>query len=862
MYDSDNSSSEEGSTSSSNSGGQSEYSEEGDDMYGSNFAEDTLPAYSDMPINPYGSHDNLFLESDPDMFTPSKWRQVATRSLLQATKAVDALCHTVVATKTVFTSCPVAAEIRRLALTVAVFERSLFSYALRIKRERVLAENDVPEFQHPQQYPQQHQQQQYSQPHAELFGRQSNTSLHPSVPLTDNYYNYNSSSSSSSSSQKKREGELSGITPGSLPITAPPPASSFHHAQQQQQQLHSQFTRTSPPPPPPPAVFDPNHSNSFAEGSRTNSLKKPWTHAGGMVSLLQLLTRTLNSTNKVLFSLTNEISFFKYARHTKSWLLIPVVLVFRRKVAAFFAGGLAKLAHKLRLARLVLDFGHAHSTLIHYLSIPVMLYLLHRRAVHNRTRILKSLHSRLGVLLRLWHICVSVIDTEEQNETGQVAISQWMLELVPPSLDTSFWYQATWQLSLVKFGMDLGYAGVMRCYSLFGDRFGVGWPVLLLVFPWYFFRPSAAAALSSLVMDNPDLRFLSTAWRVFDSMLWPRWIWIFVGKIKPFFSLGPKLELFSWVTLSDELPATEAEMLHLSTEARRLTRRRRIQVLLMSCKPIDMPVNTKLQPIRPAVAPRPLQPAPFNVIIYLHGGGFVTDLRYSHLPWLKRWAVDSGAVVVYVDYSLAPANGYPTALDEAYDVFKWVSQGRLGHTPTSIVIAGDSSGGNLAVGVCLRSILHEDPRRPDGLVLAYPILDLQQVASPSRTLFMSDMILPMNLLTQCRSQYLPQQSDAASDPCLSPVVAKDSLLAKLPPTSIMVGGFDPFLDDSVDFAHRLHANAVPCRLRVYKRLPHNFLDFSPYLSDANRAVGLAARWLKSAFYTDEEQAHESVTTYL
>jgi acetyl esterase/lipase len=117
---------------------------------------------------------------------------------------------------------------------------------------------------------------------------------------------------------------------------------------------------------------------------------------------------------------------------------------------------------------------------------------------------------------------------------------------------------------------------------------------------------------------------------------------------------------------------------------------------------------------------------------------------------------------------------------------------------------------------------------------------------------MMDAVLPMNLLLLCRSLYLQSSSSASADadidPCLSPIVASDALLSQWPTTSIMVGGFDPFVDDSVDFAHRLAANGVPVRLRVFDRAPHSLLDFAPLLQQSADAVQLAERWIEQAAY--------------
>jgi hypothetical protein len=102
--------------------------------------------------------------------------------------------------------------------------------------------------------------------------------------------------------------------------------------------------------------------------------------------------------------------------------------------------------------------------------LPLTFYLLYRRALFKRTQILRVNHSRLGVLLRLWHVVISVIDQSNDvavEETGdEVAISQWMLELIPPSLNSSFWYQATWQLSLVKYGLDVVYSATNAWYTV------------------------------------------------------------------------------------------------------------------------------------------------------------------------------------------------------------------------------------------------------------------------------------------------------------------------------------------------------------------------------------------------------------
>jgi hypothetical protein len=80
--------------------------------------------------------------------------------------------------------------------------------------------------------------------------------------------------------------------------------------------------------------------------------------------------------------------------------------------------------------------------------IPLVYYLGYRRVEHAQLQLLRTMGSRLGILLRLWHFCISLIDREEAGDTEKnIPISQWMLEQVPPNLDSAFWYQLVTSLT-------------------------------------------------------------------------------------------------------------------------------------------------------------------------------------------------------------------------------------------------------------------------------------------------------------------------------------------------------------------------------------------------------------------------------
>jgi acetyl esterase/lipase len=217
-----------------------------------------------------------------------------------------------------------------------------------------------------------------------------------------------------------------------------------------------------------------------------------------------------------------------------------------------------------------------------------------------------------------------------------------------------------------------------------------------------------------------------------------------------------------------------------------------------------------------------------------------------------------------VNYSLidqSTDHAYPAALHECYDVYRWVIEGRLGLNASSVLLVGDSTGANLAAACCMKAII-DQIRIPDGIILACPILNLRSTPTPSRSLYMMDPVLPMNLLLQLRTLYLThhvstqQHTLVDSDPCLSPIVASDELLAQWPTTGIMVGSYDPFVDDSVDFAHRLTENGVKVKLRIFDEAPHSLWDFAPLLPVSQQAVDLTATWMKQILDADEKKKRE------
>jgi acetyl esterase/lipase len=224
----------------------------------------------------------------------------------------------------------------------------------------------------------------------------------------------------------------------------------------------------------------------------------------------------------------------------------------------------------------------------------------------------------------------------------------------------------------------------------------------------------------------------------------------------------------------------------------------------------DIAVRVYRSPAAGRAGGRPL-------IVYFHGGGFVLgELRMG--DWLcSHVARNVGAVVVSVDYRLAPRHRFPAAVDDCYAAVLWAAEnaGSLGAGDT-MGIMGESAGGNLSAVTCL---LARDRGGPaiSHQVLIYPATDMTSIPSATAT----TPFLTAPEMRAYREHYLADADPG--DPRLSPMLAEDH--SKLPPALIQVGEHDPLRDDGARYAATLRAAGVPVRLTEYVGVPHGFLNF-------------------------------------
>ncbi|XP_036332925.1 hormone-sensitive lipase [Rhagoletis pomonella] len=143
-----------------------------------------------------------------------------------------------------------------------------------------------------------------------------------------------------------------------------------------------------------------------------------------------------------------------------------------------------------------------------------------------------------------------------------------------------------------------------------------------------------------------------------------------------------------------------------------------------------------------------------SVLFHCHGGGFVAQSSKSHELYLRDWAAALDVPIISVDYSLAPEAPFPRALEEVFYAYCWMLRNteHLGTTAERIVLAGDSAGANLCIGVALKCI-EQGVRVPDGLFLAYCPTLISFVPSPARLLCLMDPLLPFGFMMRCLRAY-------------------------------------------------------------------------------------------------------------
>ncbi len=236
------------------------------------------------------------------------------------------------------------------------------------------------------------------------------------------------------------------------------------------------------------------------------------------------------------------------------------------------------------------------------------------------------------------------------------------------------------------------------------------------------------------------------------------------------------------------------------------------------------------------------------VHVQIHGGGFYGRYPEQDAHIATFIASDAGAVVVNVDYDVAPQVRYPVAEEQCYDVAAWVAANAVGNgwDAARISVGGESAGGKLAINVCQLAYA-SGAFRPCALFAAFAVADVTRTDRISRK---RDAKIAPWIQRLVSDTYF---ADAArrTEPLASPLFDQ-RLAAALPATLIMTGEFDTLAPEMDRLAELLRDAGVAVAHRRFAGTDHGFTH-GPPIATAREAIGLIGTHLRAAYARAEMQ---------
>lgn len=225
-----------------------------------------------------------------------------------------------------------------------------------------------------------------------------------------------------------------------------------------------------------------------------------------------------------------------------------------------------------------------------------------------------------------------------------------------------------------------------------------------------------------------------------------------------------------------------------------------------------------------------------RVILYLHGGGYVAGSPETHRSIAARLCEASAARGLVVDYRLAPEHKFPAAVEDALDAYQWLIG--QGIDPKGIAIAGDASGGGLAIATCM-ALRDAQAPMPAAVVAMSPWTDLAMTSWSALTLRKGDAAQSMTLLALQARHYL--QSKNPTEPLASPLYGD---FRGLPPHLIHVGSNEILRDDATRLSQKAEEGGADMSVEVWAGMPHAF-QFYSMLPEAEGSLARLGSFIKT-----------------
>ncbi|WP_304528664.1 alpha/beta hydrolase [Mycobacterium sp. E2327] len=232
-----------------------------------------------------------------------------------------------------------------------------------------------------------------------------------------------------------------------------------------------------------------------------------------------------------------------------------------------------------------------------------------------------------------------------------------------------------------------------------------------------------------------------------------------------------------------------------------------------------------------------------RVVLYMHGGGFLTCGANTHDRLVTALSKYADAPVLVMNYRMMPKHSIGAAFDDCDDGYRWLRT--RGYGPDQIVLAGDSVGGYLSLALAER--LHAEGEDVAAIVCMSPLLRIATRDGPVRPNVSRDAMFSAKAFDAFRHLIAKTDQrrvrDGRSEEIFEPL---DHIEAGLPRTLIHVSGCEVLLDDARVAAQRLAEAGVPVQLRVWPGQMHVFQIAAPMVPEADRSLRQIGNYIREA----------------
>lgn len=243
----------------------------------------------------------------------------------------------------------------------------------------------------------------------------------------------------------------------------------------------------------------------------------------------------------------------------------------------------------------------------------------------------------------------------------------------------------------------------------------------------------------------------------------------------------------------------------------------------------------------------------YPVIIYSHGGSWVSGSYYAYDNVCRKLSQDSKAIVIAVDYRLAPEHPFPSAITDVYNVLLWSNSNAksINGDGSKIALAGDSAGGNISAAI---SQMSRDKNGPHITcqVLIYPATNIYELNTKSWSDFAKGYVLTKENSEKFISMYVPKKEDR-KNPYASPLLANK--FDHLPDTLVITAEIDPLRDEGEAYAEKLKKAGIQVNTTRYNGVPHGFVSMDKITDKADKAINEITVYLRNKFNLENKLSY-------